>query len=74
MACTSWVSLATMKPLEPGVRLNLFAIMPQNDRWIGGFFWVFFFRCAAHDRLYSLVLAAQLFSWPGFSSSREIPS
>lgn len=31
----SWVSLATMKTVEPGVRLNLFAIMPQNDRWIG---------------------------------------
>jgi hypothetical protein len=36
----SWVSLATMKTMEPGDRLNLFAIMPQNDRWIGAFFWV----------------------------------
>jgi hypothetical protein len=37
----AWVSVATMKTIEPGVRLNLFTIMPQNDRWIGAFFWVF---------------------------------
>ena len=37
----SWVSLATMKTMEPGVRLNLFTLLPQSDRWIGGFFWVF---------------------------------
>ena len=37
----AWVSLATMKSIEPGVRLNLFTVMPQDDRWIGAFFWVF---------------------------------
>ena len=37
----SWVSLATMQRMEPGVRLNLFTVMPQNDHWITAFFWVF---------------------------------
>jgi hypothetical protein len=37
----AWVSLATMKAIEPGVRLNLFTLLPQNDRWIGASFWVF---------------------------------
>src|SRR6185437_12333593 len=38
----AWVSLATMKVVEPGVRLNLFAVIPQNDHWITAFFWFFF--------------------------------
>lgn len=37
----SWVSLSTMTAIEPGVRLNLFTVMPQDDRWIGAFFWIF---------------------------------
>jgi hypothetical protein len=37
----AWVSLATMKTIEPGVRLNLFTLLPQSDRWTGAFFWVF---------------------------------
>jgi hypothetical protein len=37
----SWVSLSTMRMLEPGVRLNLFMLMPQDDRWITAFFWIF---------------------------------
>ncbi len=37
----AWVSLSTMQSLEPGVRLNLFTIIPQSDASIGAFFWVF---------------------------------
>ena len=37
----SWVSLSTMTTVEPGARLNLFTVMPQDDRWIGAFFWFF---------------------------------
>ena len=37
----AWTSLQTMHAMEPGVRLNLFRIMPQNDAWIEAFFWVF---------------------------------
>jgi vitamin K-dependent gamma-carboxylase-like protein len=36
-----WVTLQTMQLVEPGIRLNLFTVMPQDDRWIAGFFWVF---------------------------------
>jgi hypothetical protein len=36
-----WVSLSTMRTVEPGVRLNLFSLMPQDDRWIAAFFWIF---------------------------------
>ncbi len=37
----AWVSRATMKTLEPGIRLDLFALLPQDDRWIAAFFFVF---------------------------------
>jgi Vitamin K-dependent gamma-carboxylase len=37
----SWVSLSAMRQVEPGIRLNLFTVMPQDDRWIAAFFWVF---------------------------------
>jgi hypothetical protein len=36
-----WVSLSTMTTIEPGLRLNLFKVMPQNDHWIAAFFWIF---------------------------------
>jgi hypothetical protein len=36
----SWVTLPTMRIVEPGMRLNLFTVMPQDDRWIAAFFWV----------------------------------
>lgn len=36
-----WVSMSTIRQIEPGIRLNLFTIMPQDDRWIAAFFWVF---------------------------------
>src|SRR5580658_4422823 len=36
-----WVSLPVIRQLEPGIRLNLFMVMPQDDRWIAAFFWVF---------------------------------
>lgn len=37
----SWVSLTTMTALEPGRRLNLFTLLPADDGWILGLFWVF---------------------------------
>jgi len=37
----AWVSLPTVRILEPGHRLNLFAVIPQSNAWIAGFFWVF---------------------------------
>jgi Vitamin K-dependent gamma-carboxylase len=37
----AWVSLPTMRKMEPGVRLNLFAVIPQNDAWISALFWMF---------------------------------
>ena len=36
-----WVTLSTMRQVEPGMRLNLFTVMPQDDHWIAAFFWVF---------------------------------
>jgi hypothetical protein len=36
----SWVSLPTASGLEPGTRLNLFSIIPQNNSWIEAMFWV----------------------------------
>jgi hypothetical protein len=36
-----WVSLGAMRQIEPGIRLNLFTVMPQDNRWIAAFFWVF---------------------------------
>ncbi len=37
----AWVSRATMKTLEPGIRLNVFALLPQDDHWVGAFFFAF---------------------------------
>ena len=37
----AWVSLSTMQQMEPGTRLNLFAVIPPNDGWIEALFWVF---------------------------------
>jgi Vitamin K-dependent gamma-carboxylase len=36
-----WVTLQTIQVVEPGIRLNMFTVMPQDDRWIAAFFWVF---------------------------------
>jgi Vitamin K-dependent gamma-carboxylase len=36
-----WITLSTVRRVEPGVRLNLLTVMPQDDRWIAAFFWVF---------------------------------
>jgi hypothetical protein len=36
----AWVTSSTMRTIEPGVRLNLFTIMPQDDRWVAALFWV----------------------------------
>lgn len=37
----AWVSIPAMAKLEPGVRLNLFTVLPADNRWITGLFWVF---------------------------------
>jgi len=36
----AWVSERTMHVVEPGIRLNLFGLFPENDRWIAYFFWI----------------------------------
>lgn len=36
----AWVSLPTALKLEPGARLNLFLLIPQNDAWVEALFWV----------------------------------
>ena len=36
-----WVTLSTVHILEPGPRLNLFTLIPQNDAAITAFFWIF---------------------------------
>ncbi len=35
----AWFSEETMKVIEPGPRINLFTVFPQNDHWVTGFFW-----------------------------------
>ncbi|MGA7632712.1 MAG: HTTM domain-containing protein [Terriglobales bacterium] len=35
----AWLSLPTALKLGPGLRLNLFSIIPQSDAWIEAFFW-----------------------------------
>jgi hypothetical protein len=37
----AWVTLSTMMKVEPGMRLNLFTVVPQNDSWINALFWLF---------------------------------
>jgi Vitamin K-dependent gamma-carboxylase len=37
----AWVSLSTMQAMEPGIRLNLFTLLPQSDASILAFFWLF---------------------------------
>jgi hypothetical protein len=37
----SWVTLATMQQVEPGPRLNIFTLIPQQDAWVMALFWVF---------------------------------
>jgi hypothetical protein len=36
-----WVTLHTMRTIEPGPRLNLFVLLPQTNGWINAYFWVF---------------------------------
>lgn len=33
--------LETMRKMTPGIRLNVFLLMPQDDAWVQAFFWVF---------------------------------
>jgi len=53
-----WVSLPAMQTIEPGPRINLFTVMPQDNHWITAFFWVFL--------AFALLLTAGL--WTRFSS------
>ena len=41
-----WVSLPTMHQVEPGTRINLFAMIPASDAWIGALFWIFLLSAA----------------------------
>jgi HTTM domain len=36
----AWLSLPTALRLEPGLRMNLFLIIPQSDAWINALFWI----------------------------------
>lgn len=36
-----FLRIDTMRTVAPGIRLNLFLILPQDDRWVQAFFWVF---------------------------------
>lgn len=36
----AWLSLPTALKLEPGHRLNLFAVIPQSDAWVDAIFWI----------------------------------
>lgn len=42
----AWVSFATIHGMEPGMRLNLFAVMPQSDAWVRALFWFFLVSAA----------------------------
>jgi hypothetical protein len=35
----AWVSRATALQLEPGIRINVFSVLPQTDGWIISVFW-----------------------------------
>src|SRR5438067_1333497 len=35
----AWVSLSTVLKAEPGMRLDLFPLLPQSDGWIEALFW-----------------------------------
>jgi Vitamin K-dependent gamma-carboxylase len=37
----AWVSLPTMHAVEPGPRLSLFTVMPENEIWVHALFWFF---------------------------------
>jgi hypothetical protein len=37
----SWTSLAAIQKMEPGMRLNLFTVIPQTNAAILAFFWIF---------------------------------
>ena len=37
----AWVTLSTMHQVEPGMRINLFNVIPQSDAWINALFWIF---------------------------------
>lgn len=37
----SWITLSTMQQVEPGPRLDIFAILPHGDGWILAAFWIF---------------------------------
>jgi hypothetical protein len=57
----AWFSLKTMQAIEPGVRLDLFTLLPANDHWIVAFFWfslvfAIFLTIGLWSRLSSIVV------------------
>lgn len=50
----AWMSVGTVRDLEPGPRLNILSLLPQDAFWINLFFWVFLGS--------AVMLAAGLFS------------
>jgi hypothetical protein len=50
----AWMSLDTLRHIEPGVRLDLFTLLPQADFAVNAFFWVFL--------LFAVLLTAGLFT------------
>jgi hypothetical protein len=56
----SWITLSTMFRVEPGLRLNLFTVMPHDDRWVEALFWFFlafavFLTCGFLTRISSII-------------------
>ena len=37
----AWITPSTQSVLEPGVRINIFQVLPESDTWILAFFWIF---------------------------------
>ena len=37
-----WITMETIEKAESGLRLNVFAVIPQDDEWISATYWLFF--------------------------------
>ena len=37
----AWITMETIEKAESGFRLDLFALLPQDDRWTTGLYWLF---------------------------------
>ena len=36
-----WISMETIAKAESGFRINLFSVVPRDDRWVEGLYWLF---------------------------------